>query len=80
VLNYRIQQLMRRKSPTDRPAYRSLALGSSERRNDLVTKQACAAVGQSLLMHAYEALFRAHRIKIAQVLLTEEDFTDWDRY
>lgn len=51
-----------------------------ERRNDVVTKQACAAVGQSLLMHAYEALFRAHRIKIAQVLLTEEDFTDWDRY
>jgi glutamate 5-kinase len=53
---------------------------ASERRNDVVTKQACAAVGQSLLMHAYEALFRAHRIKIAQVLLTEEDFTDWDRY
>ena len=51
-----------------------------ERRNDLVTKQACAAVGQNLLMHAYEALFRAHRIKIAQVLLTEEDFTDWTRY
>jgi glutamate 5-kinase len=47
---------------------------------DLVTRQACAAVGQSLLMHAYEQLFRAHDIGIAQVLLTESDFTDWRRY
>lgn len=47
---------------------------------ELVTRQACAAVGQSLLMHAYEKLFRAHGVRIAQVLLTEEDFTDWRRY
>lgn len=47
---------------------------------DLVTRQACAAVGQSLLMHAYEQLFRAHDVRIAQVLLTEGDFTDWRRY
>ncbi|HEX8771980.1 MAG TPA: glutamate 5-kinase [Pyrinomonadaceae bacterium] len=47
---------------------------------DLVTRQACAAIGQSLLMHAYEQLFRAHDIRIAQVLLTEGDFTDWRRY
>jgi glutamate 5-kinase len=47
---------------------------------DVVTRQACAAVGQSLLMHAYEQLFRAHDIRIAQVLLTEGDFTDWRRY
>jgi glutamate 5-kinase len=44
------------------------------RTNDLVTRQACAAVGQALLMQAYERLFRAHDIKIAQVLLTEDDF------
>jgi glutamate 5-kinase len=50
------------------------------RLRELVTRQACAAVGQSLLMHAYEKLFRAHDLKIAQVLLTEEDFTDWRRY
>lgn len=43
---------------------------------DLVTRQACAAVGQSLLMHAYEKLFREHNVKIAQVLLTEDDFMD----
>jgi glutamate 5-kinase len=47
---------------------------------ELVTPQACAAVGQSLLMHAYEKLFRAHGVRIAQVLLTEGDFTDWRRY
>ena len=47
---------------------------------DLVTRQACAAVGQSLLMHAYERLFGAHGIKIAQVLLTEADFADRARY
>jgi glutamate 5-kinase len=50
------------------------------RLDDLVTKQACAAVGQSLLMDAYKKLFSALEIKIAQVLLTEEDFTNWRRY
>jgi glutamate 5-kinase len=50
------------------------------RLNELVTKQACAAVGQSLLMDAYKALFAKWGIKIAQVLLTEEDFTNWGRY
>ena len=50
------------------------------RLGDLVVRQACAAVGQSLLMHAYEQLFRVHDVRIAQVLLTEDDFTDWKRY
>lgn len=50
------------------------------RLNDLVTTQACAAVGQSLLMDAYRDLFSASQVKIAQVLLTEEDFTNWRRY
>ncbi|MFN2511515.1 MAG: glutamate 5-kinase [Pyrinomonadaceae bacterium] len=50
------------------------------RLQDLVVRQACAAVGQSLLMHAYERLFRVHDITIAQVLLTEDDFTEWKRY
>src|ERR1035441_10744938 len=50
------------------------------RLRDLVTKQACAAVGQSLLMDAYKKLFSAWEIKVAQVLLTEEDFTVWRRY
>ena len=46
------------------------------RLNDLVVRQACAAVGQTLLMNAYERMFGALDIRIAQVLLTENDFTD----
>ena len=50
------------------------------RLHDLVTKQACAAIGQSLLMNAYKDLFTSCEVKIAQVLLTEEDFTNRRRY
>jgi glutamate 5-kinase len=50
------------------------------RLKDMVTKQACAAVGQSLLMEAYKRLFGECGVKIAQVLLTEEDFSNWQRY
>jgi glutamate 5-kinase len=50
------------------------------RLEDLATKQACAAVGQSLLMDAYKTLFSRWGVKIAQVLLTEEDFSNWRRY
>jgi hypothetical protein len=50
------------------------------RLKDMVTKQACAAVGQSLLMEAYKRLFGVYDVKIAQVLLTEEDFSNWQRY
>ena len=51
-----------------------------DRLNDLVMSQACAAVGQSLLMHEYEKLFHTHGIQLAQVLLTEGDFVDRTRY
>lgn len=51
-----------------------------DRLNDMVMRQACAAVGQSLLMHEYENLFQAHGIHLAQVLLTEGDFVDRTRY
>jgi len=51
-----------------------------DRLNDLVMRQACAAVGQSLLMHEYEKLFQAHGVPLAQVLLTEGDFVDRNRY
>lgn len=50
------------------------------RLGDVVVRQACAAVGQSLLMNAYEKMFGACDVKIAQVLLTEDDFTDRRRY
>jgi len=50
------------------------------RLNDLVVRQACAAVGQNLLMNAYERLFSALDVEIAQVLLTERDFADRRSY
>jgi glutamate 5-kinase len=50
------------------------------RLKDLVTKQACAAVGQNLLMHSYQEMFGARGVKIAQVLLTEGDFAVRRRY
>jgi glutamate 5-kinase len=50
------------------------------RLGDLTAKQACAAVGQSLLMDAYKRQFAVWDIKVAQILLTEEDFTNWRRY
>jgi len=36
--------------------------------------QACAAVGQSLLMHTYEQLFFGKKV-VAQLLLSSDDFT-----
>src|SRR4030095_8319991 len=50
------------------------------RLKDMAVKQACAAAGQSLLMASYKRLFDALGRKVAQVLLTEEDFSNWGRY
>jgi len=50
------------------------------RLDDLATRQACAAVGQSLLMRGYEELFRKQQVAIAQILLTEDDFNDRKRH
>lgn len=43
-------------------------------------KQALAAIGQSVLMHKYDEAFGRHGKKIAQILLTHEDFSDRNRY
>jgi len=50
------------------------ALGLSEYPNDVPTRQACAAVGQTRLMHAYENLFRSFGLSVAQLLLIADDF------
>jgi glutamate 5-kinase len=50
------------------------------RLKDMAVKQACAAAGQGLLMAAYKRMFEEHQVKVAQVLLTEEDFSNWRRY
>ena len=59
---------------------RSLLELHPSRLKDMAVKQACAAAGQSLLMESYKRLFDARRRKIAQILLTEEDFSNWGRY
>ncbi|NWK54413.1 glutamate 5-kinase [Verrucomicrobiaceae bacterium N1E253] len=41
--------------------------------DDTASRQACAAVGQSRLMHAYENLFQKFRLNVAQILLTAAD-------
>ena len=59
---------------------RSLLGLHPSRLKDMAVKQACAAAGQSLLMESYKGLFDALDRKVAQVLLTEEDFSNWSRY
>lgn len=59
---------------------RSLLGLHPSRLKDMAVKQACAAAGQSLLMESYKRLFDGLGRKIAQVLLTEEDFSNWGRY
>jgi glutamate 5-kinase len=48
-------------------------LGSKARGTGLDKKQASAAAGQSMLMHAWESVFDPHDIITAQILLTRDD-------
>ncbi len=54
-------------------------LGLEERPSNVPLMQACAAVGQSALMHTYEQLFFGKKI-VAQLLLSDDDFTSPARY
>ncbi len=54
-------------------------LGFTDRPADMTTLQACAAVGQTRLMHAYESLLRDHGLHVAQLLLTHEDLETSER-
>ncbi|MFN0117539.1 MAG: glutamate 5-kinase [Elusimicrobiota bacterium] len=55
-------------------------LGLHERPTELRAKQASAAVGQLVLMEAYEKAFSRFGITPAQILLTREDLTHKERY
>ncbi|MFZ9933475.1 MAG: glutamate 5-kinase [Chthoniobacterales bacterium] len=55
------------------------ALGRSERPSSLPAKQACAAIGQSQLMRAYEEVFAPHRLVAAQLLLSHDDIDSRQR-
>src|ERR1041385_1608780 len=48
-------------------------VGLKERPIDLTTGQACAAVGQSKMMHLYASMFAKHHLNVAQLLLTHSD-------
>src|SRR6202142_3514119 len=54
-------------------------LALQKRPSDVPGMQACAAVGQSLLMHTYERLFFGKKV-VAQLLLSSDDFTSPVRY
>lgn len=54
-------------------------IGYASRPKLVHEKQASAAVGQALLMQAYEEAFGKHGITVAQILLTRPDFAHRDR-
>src|SRR6266536_4470520 len=54
-------------------------LGLKEKPSSVPLMQACAAVGQSALMHTYEQLFFGKKM-VAQLLLSSDDFTSSARY
>ena len=56
------------------------ALGFKEKPRDLAVKQAAASVGQGLLLHMYEKLFREYGHTVGQVLLTREDTVKRSHY
>lgn len=55
-------------------------LGLERRPVDLPTLQACAAVGQGELIHAYQRHFARHGLAGAQILLSQDDFVRRSRY
>lgn len=54
-------------------------LGKWSRRQDVNYKQALCAIGQVEMMMAYKRFFDTYDIHVAQILVTQEDFTDEDR-
>ncbi|MGZ4816435.1 MAG: glutamate 5-kinase, partial [Terriglobales bacterium] len=55
-------------------------MGLKKRPTELAALQACAAIGQSRLMSIYDDAFEKLGCRIAQVLLTEDDFRDEERF
>jgi glutamate 5-kinase len=55
-------------------------LGITSRITDIQLRQACAAIGQPLLMYRYRSAFARHGLIIAQVLLTREVFNNRRSY
>ena len=56
------------------------ALGFHERPKSIPLKQATAAVGQSILMQEWTKVFEKYGLKVAQILLTYDAFSDRKTY
>lgn len=54
--------------------------GVAQNNLTLEQKQACAAIGQPQLMSHYIRLFSAHKVQVAQVLLTTNDLSHRESY
>jgi len=52
----------------------------SARNSGLPFKQACAAIGQGVLMHIYQEAFAWRKVQCAQILLTRDDLGDRRRF
>lgn len=52
----------------------------NSRPRDVIMQQVCAAVGQNILMSNYYSLFSKHSIKVAQILLTYDAFSNRKTY
>eukprot|EP00811_Abedinium_folium_P030519 NODE_4894_length_1833_cov_11.770809.p1 GENE.NODE_4894_length_1833_cov_11.770809~~NODE_4894_length_1833_cov_11.770809.p1 ORF type:complete len:433 (-),score=138.07 NODE_4894_length_1833_cov_11.770809:370-1668(-) len=57
-----------------------IKLGLKRKPSSLTVKQAVAAAGQSQLMRSYEELFGMVQMHVAQLLLSQSDFTDKGRW
>ena len=55
-------------------------LSLSARPKTLPMLQACAAIGQGQLMRTFHDVFARRKVRVAQVLLTRDDFEDRTRY
>jgi glutamate 5-kinase len=55
-------------------------LGLTEKPTEMTMRQACAAIGQPLLMQEYREAFVEHGVQVAQVLLTAEVLSNRKTY
>lgn len=56
------------------------ALKLTQRPRELPMLQACAAIGQTLLMETWQKCLQAHQLQSAQILLTREDVQSRERH
>jgi len=55
-------------------------LDIKERPRDVKMQQACAAIGQSVIMAKYKEFFSKHKINVAQILLSYDTFSDRKKF